>query len=58
MREEWMTSKQLEENKLGPNWEGPYRVIACERIGSYQLEDMSGKKLLRPWNADNLKNTS
>ena len=28
--------------KLGPNWEGPYRVINCKRQRSYYLEALDG----------------
>ena len=43
------------EGKLGPNWEGPYKVIRYSRRGSYYLEDTKGKPLPRPWNAEHLK---
>ncbi|PNX81943.1 gag-pol polyprotein [Trifolium pratense] len=41
--------------KLAPNWEGPYRVIDKTENGAYYLEDLRGKKLPRPWNAQKLK---
>ena len=41
--------------KLGPNWEGPYRVINCKRQGSYYLEALDGRKLEHPWNVEHLK---
>ncbi|XP_022846483.1 uncharacterized protein LOC111369265 [Olea europaea var. sylvestris] len=41
--------------KLGPIWEGPFEVIRKLKDGTYSLRDTSGKPLLRPWNADNLK---
>ena len=31
--------------KLGPNWEGPYKVINFKRQGSYYLEALDGRKL-------------
>ena len=34
--------------KLGPNWEGPYRVINFKRQGSYYLEPLDGRKLEHP----------
>jgi hypothetical protein len=43
------------EGKLASNWEGPYKVISCQRPGAYYLEDSTGKVLPRPWNADHLK---
>jgi hypothetical protein len=36
------------EGKLGPNWEGPYKVIEIRRPGTYHLEDMSGRRLPTP----------
>ena len=41
--------------KLGPNWEGSYRVINCKRQGSYYLEALDGQKLEHPWNAEHLR---
>ena len=28
--------------KLGPNWEGPYRVMSWQRKGTYHLETLDG----------------
>lgn len=44
LREVGMMPKRQEENKLRPDWEGPYLVIANERLGSYQLEDLKEKE--------------
>ena len=41
--------------KLGPNWEGPYRVINFKRQGSYYLEAFDGRKLKHPWNVEHLR---
>ena len=30
-----LATKNSAHEKLGPNWEGPYRVINCKRQGSY-----------------------
>jgi hypothetical protein len=43
------------DGKLGPNWEGPYKVTSFAGVGAYRLEDMDGKPILRPWNICNLK---
>ena len=40
--------------KLGPNWEGPYRITSVAGIGAYYLEDLNEKTVLRPWNVNNL----
>ena len=43
------------QGKLGPTWEGPYRVVHYSRQGNYHLETLDGQKLLHPWNIENLK---
>ena len=34
--------------KLGPNWEGPYRITSVAGIGAYYLEDLNEKIVLHP----------
>ena len=34
------TAKNLAWGKLGPNWEGLYRITFVARIGAYYLEDL------------------
>ena len=34
--------------KLGPNWEGPYRITSVAEIGAYYLEDLEEKAIPRP----------
>ena len=41
--------------KLGPNWEGPYRITSVAGIGAYFLEDLDGHVVPYPWNVNNLK---
>ena len=41
--------------KLGPTWEGPYRVTSIVRIGAYRLEDLDKRLVARPWNVFHLK---
>ncbi|XP_075663396.1 uncharacterized protein LOC142632974 [Castanea sativa] len=36
--------------KLGPNWEGPYKITSLAGIGAYRLEDLDGRVIPRPWN--------
>ena len=48
-------TKDPTQGKLGPTWEGPYRVIHYSRQGSYHLETMDGQRLPRPWNIEHLK---
>ena len=40
---------------FGPNWEGPYKVVRIVRGGVYELEDLEGRPLKHPWNAEHLK---
>ena len=41
--------------KLGPNWEGSYRITSVADIGAYFLEDLDEHVVPRPWNVNNLK---
>ena len=50
-----LATKNPAHGKLGPNWEGPYRVINCKRQGSYYLEALDGRKLEHPWNVEHLR---
>ena len=36
------------QGKLGPTWDGPYKVIRYLRRGSYYLKDLNGNPLPRP----------
>ena len=49
------TTKNPAWGKLGPNWEGPYRITSVVGIGVYYLEDLDEKTALHPWNVNNLK---
>ena len=40
--------KDPAQGKLGPTWEGPYKVVHYSQQGSYHLEDSDGNKLPRP----------
>ena len=41
--------------KLGPNWEGPYRITSKAGIEAYFLEDLDEHVIPHPWNVNNLK---
>ena len=43
------------QGKLGPNWEGPYRITSWQRKGIYHLETLDGQKLRHPWNTKHLR---
>ncbi|XP_059436622.1 uncharacterized protein LOC132169637 [Corylus avellana] len=55
LRKVTIATKDPAEGKLAPNWEGPYKVIECRRAGAFYLEDLEGKPLPRPWNAEHPK---
>ena len=43
------------QGKLGPNWEGLYRITSWQRKRTYHLETMDGQKLQHPWNTEHLR---
>ena len=47
--------KNIAWGKLGPNWEGSYRITLVAGIGAYFLEDLDEHVIPRPWNVNNLK---
>ena len=49
------TAKNPAWGKLGPNWEGPYRITSKVGIGAYFLEDLDELVIPHPWNVNNLK---
>ncbi|XP_065630573.1 uncharacterized protein LOC112003347 [Quercus suber] len=50
-----LATKNPAHGKLGPNWEGLYRVVNCKRQGSYYLEALDRRKLEHPWNVEHLR---
>ena len=42
------TAKNPSWGKLGPNWEGPYRITSNASIGAYFLEDLDELVVPRP----------
>jgi len=52
----WSNTRELNAEKQGTNWEGPYRITEVVRDGVYKLEKViNGVLELRPWNAMHLK---
>jgi len=43
------------DDKFSSNWEGPFRIREVGEGGAYHLEWLSGKIVLRTWNATHLK---
>ena len=48
------TAKNPSWGKLGPNWEGSYRITSVVGICAYFLEDLDENVVPRPWNVNNL----
>ena len=49
------TAKNPAWGKLGPNWEGSYRITLVAGICAYHLENLYENVVLYPWNVNNLK---
>ena len=49
------TAKNPAWGKLGPIWEGSYRITSMARIDAYYLEDLKENVVLLPWNVNNLQ---
>ena len=49
------TKKDPSQEKLGPNWEGSYRITSWQRKGTYHLETLYRQKLHHLWNTEHLK---
>ena len=48
-------AKNPSQGKLGPNWEGPYKIMSWKRKGTYHLETLDGRKFQHPWNTEHLR---
>ena len=48
-------TRNLMQGKLGPNWEGPYRITSWQRKGTYHLQMIDRQKLPHPWNTEHLR---
>ncbi|XP_071708668.1 uncharacterized protein [Rutidosis leptorrhynchoides] len=48
-------SRQQDVGKLGPRWEGPYKVVSVTEYGTYHLETPDGVPIQCPWHAFHLK---
>nr|GEV49879.1 putative ribonuclease H-like domain-containing protein [Tanacetum cinerariifolium] len=48
-------SRIEDQGKLGPKWEGPYRVIKAYDNGSHKLQTLEDKEVPRTWHAINLR---
>ncbi|XP_071714678.1 uncharacterized protein [Rutidosis leptorrhynchoides] len=48
-------SRQQDVGKLGPRWEGPYKVIGITDYGAYHLKTPDGIPIQCPWHTLHLK---
>ena len=48
-------TKDPTQGKLGPTWEGPYKVTHYCKQGNHHLETLDMRRLSRPWNIKHLK---
>ena len=55
LRKVLSTAKNPAWGKLGPNWEGSYRITSSASIGAYFLEDLDEHVIPCPWNVNNLR---
>ena len=55
LRKVMAIAKDPSQGKLGPNWEGPYRITSWQRKGTYHLETLDKRKLQHPWNTEHLR---
>ena len=55
LRKVTLATKDPTQGKLGPTWEGPYKVVKFHRRGTYHLEKLDETTLPHPWNAKHLK---
>ena len=55
LRKVLSTAKNPTWGKLGPNWEGSYRITSSAGIGAYFLEDLDEYEKPYSWNVNNLR---
>ena len=55
LRKVLSTVKNSTWGKLGPNWEGLYRITSMAEIGAYYLEDLEENAVPHPGNVNNLR---
>lgn len=48
-------NKDHTQGKLGPNWEGSYKIIDFYRKSTYHFETLDGQRLHHPWNTEYLR---
>ena len=55
LRKVFQNTQEVNSGKLGPTWEGPYRVTSIPRVGAYRLQTLDGTDVPRSWNSVHLR---
>ncbi|KAL0649767.1 hypothetical protein Bca4012_092458 [Brassica carinata] len=55
LRKVFENTKEWKAEKLGANWEGPYKIIEVVKPGVYHLETSTGETVPRAWNSKHLR---
>jgi hypothetical protein len=55
LRKAMGTAVNPREGKIGPNWEGSYKITATSPTGAYYLENAEGVQIPNLWNTHNLR---
>ncbi|KAL5576837.1 hypothetical protein UlMin_018536 [Ulmus minor] len=55
LRRVFQNTKEAGAGKLGPNWEGPYKITKIVGHGAYKLQARDGRDIHNSWNATHLK---
>ena len=55
LRRVFQNTKETGAGKLGPNWEGPYKITKVVGHGAYKLQARDGRDIHNSWNATHLK---
>ena len=55
LRRVFQNTKEAGAGKLGPNWEGPYKVTKIVSQGAYKLQAQDVRNIHNSWNATHLK---
>ena len=55
LRRVFQNTKDPSAGKLGPTWEGPYKISKVVGQGAYKLQAQDGRNISNSWNAVHLK---
>jgi hypothetical protein len=55
LRKVLSNTEVFSDGKLGPNWEGPYKIVGIAGIGAYRLANLDRDPVPQSWNVQNLR---